>query len=68
MIQIEIILVVAAVILLATMIKLVLELKDIFRDMDRSFDRIIMRCDNMIEICDGAGTARKRLIKSRGRK
>ena len=68
MIELKIILLVAAVILLATMIKLVFELKDIFRDMDRSFDRIIMRCDNMIAICDGAGKIGKRLIKSRGRK
>jgi len=68
MIETKIILLTLAAILFISMIKLVLDIKNISRDLDKTFDRIIMRCDNMIAICEGAGKARKKLIKSRGRK
>jgi hypothetical protein len=68
MIETKIILLTLAAILFFSMIKLVLDIKNISRDLDKTFDRIIMRCDNMIAICEGAGKARKKLIKSRGRK
>jgi hypothetical protein len=68
MIETKIILLTLAAILFISMIKLVLDIKNISRNMDKTVDRIIMRCDNMIAICEGAGKARKKLIKSRGRK
>jgi len=68
MIETKIILLTLAAILFFSMIKLVLDIKNISRNMDKTVDRIIMRCDNMIAICEGAGKARKKLIKSRGRK
>jgi len=68
MIETKIILLTLAAILFISMIKLVLDIKNISRDLDKTFDRIIMRCDNMIAICEGAGKVRKKLIKSRGRK
>jgi hypothetical protein len=68
MIETKIILLVLAAILFVVMIKLVLDIKNISRDVDKTIDRIIVRCDNMIAICKGAGKIRKKLIKSRGRK
>jgi hypothetical protein len=68
MIDIEIILIGVAVICFVTMIKSLIDLKSILGSMRVRTGRIIKRCDSMIAICDDAGTARKKLIRSRGRK
>jgi len=68
MIQIEIILVAFAIFCCVMAIRALLDLKAVVRSMRMTTGRIIKRCDNMIEICDGAGKIGKRLIRSRGRK
>ena len=68
MIQIEIILVAFAIFCCVMAIRALLDLRSVVRSMRMTTGRIIKRCDNMIAICDGAGTARKKLIKARGRR
>ena len=68
MIDIEIILVAFAIFCCVMAIRALLDLKAVVRSMRMTTGRIIKRCDNMIEICDGAGKIVKRLIRSRGRK
>ena len=68
MIDIEIILIGVAVICFVTMIKSLIDLKSILGSMRVRTGRIIKRCDNMIAICEESDKARKKLIKSTGRK
>ena len=68
MIQIEIILVAFAIFCCVMAIRALLDLRSVVRSMRLTTGRIIKRCDNMIEIYNDAGTARKKLIKARGRR
>ena len=78
MIEVKIILLVAAFVCFAVMLKLTFDLRLIFRDMDRTFvsmdhrfDKIIDTCNQAIAICEDASrdlrSARKKLIKSKRR-
>ena len=68
MIDIEIILIVVAIICYIAIIKSLLDLRSVVGSMRVRTGKMIQLCDNMIAICDEAGKTGKRLIKSRGRK
>ncbi len=68
MIDIEIILMAFAIFCFVMALRALLDLKSVVRSMRMTTGRIIKRCDSMIAICDDAGTARKKLIRSRGRR
>jgi hypothetical protein len=68
MIQIEMVLIAFAIFCCVMAIKASLDLRTVVRSMRMTTGRMIKRCDSIISICNGAGTARKKLIKSRGRK
>lgn len=62
--EIGIILIMFTIFYCLVAIMALLDLRTVVRSMRATTGRMIKRCDSMIAICDGAGKARRRLIKS----